>query len=288
MRGKRAVIGDNGSYVTGSLLLALEPAGYAVRSVPYHDEALMHVRSHEADIVFAAVAPAFDGEGLCRRVKALAPSCPVVLVYPIDELDPAHAAHEVGADAWLTPPLTRAKVEWTLRTLQRLAEVPAPVSPRPAVSTEFESFKQILLLEVRRARRYRQPAAFLLAATDGLPPIAQVPHLVPNVRERLRDVDLAVTFPPDKLLVFLPHTGFEGALHAANRLQPAIAAALPDPSVSISIGVSAYDPRTGPEDLSFGSLLRAAAESLKRAQAEGGGRIEGVGSRRARERVVMV
>ncbi len=87
----------------------------------------------------------------------------------------------------------------------------------------FEAFQARLLLELKRARRYRYPlAAGLVAVNPGnLAPAERAPlhaHVAECVREVVRDVDLPVHYADGRFLVFLPYTDATGGEPALPQL----------------------------------------------------------------------
>jgi diguanylate cyclase (GGDEF)-like protein len=149
----------------------------------------------------------------------------------------------------------------------------------------FELLEQLLLRELKRARRFGYPLALALVALDPLPP-----GIPPAVRDRLRsqvaglvvrtlrDVDLPLEVG-ERFLMLLPHTDQEGAERVVQRLRSAIAAqgtvsggefSDEEYAASISVGVAALAPG---DPVSFSRLLRGARAALRAAQLKGGGQV---------------
>lgn len=159
-------------------------------------------------------------------------------------------------------------------------EEPKPI--QGASAGGFDFFRRLLLVEVHRSRRYKYPLAFLLAAMDGwkeraapLPPRAQAAFMgkvLRTVVKSIRDVDLAALYGADRFVVFMPHTPPDGAKLVANRLRDRIAMVEGElTDMTVSMGLACYD---GEGNVSYGTLLREATMSLKKAQADGGNRVE--------------
>jgi diguanylate cyclase (GGDEF)-like protein len=133
---------------------------------------------------------------------------------------------------------------------------------------------------VRRARRYHFPLAFLMVGVDRFRQVVEVldardqarvvGRVMAAIVEDIRGIDHCVLFAPDKLLVYLPHTGHEGAKIVAERLREKLKAAK-GPTLTISIGLASYE---GEGEVSFGGLLCQASQSLKNAQQAGGDRVD--------------
>jgi PleD family two-component response regulator len=147
-----------------------------------------------------------------------------------------------------------------------------------------------MLLEVKRSKRYQYPVALLLVGLDHL-----VEHLAADANPELqraairaealkavgalvRDIDIAMAFAEDKYLVFLPHTPRAGALAVTKRLLERLKGLSSFSGGTASVGLSSFDPRLEKSEegqqVSFGKLVREASELLKKAQLEGGDRVE--------------
>lgn len=318
----RALISDPSVPVSGALRKYLESAGFEVRVVHYLDEAVEKIRAGEPDLVFAAASSTFDGETLCQKAKSLAPAMPVVLVYPPEEDDPEPHAARAGADSYLVGPLKRAAVVTCARAMLKIKNLAETVerlesdlrkrveiAQRESASSssssstpsggaqEFEFFKRVLLMEVKRSRRYRYPVAFLLVAIDRfaerVAPLnhaertAAVAEALGAVTRCTRDIDLALPFGDERFLVFLPHTPRSGALVVAGRLRDHLATLKTLPEATASVGVATFEPGVDAKSqVSFGSLMKDATEALKKAQAAGGNAVE-AGEKKSRDRISL-
>jgi diguanylate cyclase (GGDEF)-like protein len=149
----------------------------------------------------------------------------------------------------------------------------------------IEFFERVLVMELKRARRYDYPLA---ACIVGLDPWLADPRPAPLPAHRLRadaaaaiakivrDIDLPVDLAEDRMLVFLPYTDVDGASVVGKRIARAVAGCSPvgdrgriwQPSVSI--GIAAL---TGGKQMSFAKLVKDAQAALKAAQAKGGGAV---------------
>ncbi|AEI68787.1 response regulator/GGDEF domain-containing protein [Corallococcus macrosporus] len=161
---------------------------------------------------------------------------------------------------------------------------------------DFEFLKRLMLMEVKRSRRYRYPIAVLLVDIDKF--AEKAASLAPNARKLalaealgllvsgVRDIDVAVPFADSRFVVFLPHTPRSGALIVGQRLRELIKSltAFEGASASVGVAVSEPPPGRGPvagalAQVSFGSLLKEAGEALRRAQAAGGDWVEAASGR---------
>jgi diguanylate cyclase (GGDEF)-like protein len=145
-------------------------------------------------------------------------------------------------------------------------------------------FTETLAVEVRRAERFGDPLALVLADLDDFKLINdQYGHQAGDevlrrfsdvLRENVRDFDLPVRYGGEEFAVLLPETGLDGAEQLARRLQAALLRLrLPEiggdrPPVTASFGVASF-----PAARSAEALLSAADRALYRAKAAGKNRV---------------
>ncbi len=147
----------------------------------------------------------------------------------------------------------------------------------------FNHFKEVLFVEVKRARRYGFPLAIALIGFD---PVKVKPSpglqeqlmggLALAIRRSLRDTDYPVQQGPDRVLLLMPHTDLAGSLIVARRICERVARATLQHgdevlSPTISVGVAAGEPG---REYGFSDLVRQAQDGLQAAQARGGNRVE--------------
>lgn len=153
----------------------------------------------------------------------------------------------------------------------------------------FDFFKQMLVMELKRAKRYGYSLAVALIAldpwADGSSPTDEVAKTLrlrvsTAISACVRDIDLPVDFAEDRFLVFLPYTEIEGAEQVGRRIVQSTRASgsVEDDGVthrlSVSVGIAALRPG---RPVSFAQLMRDAGLALRAAQLKGG---NGVVSRR--------
>ncbi len=295
------VVAEPSAPVSGALRRFLESVGHEVTVAVEVQEALARVRELAPAVVIASCTESFDGEALCRQVKEEAPGVPVILLYLPEEEQPEALAAAVGAEACLVGPLKRATVVSCVSLLLQVASAreamarlraethmqtgrrePTGAGPSP----DLEFLKRLLFMEVKRSRRYRYPISFLLLEPDrfseqlgSLGPVERtsaMAELLRRLTEALRDIDLAVPFAEGRFIIFLPHTPYEGAMVVAERLRQRVKEVEAVEGLTASLGLAVFEPSAakGQAQVSFGSLMKEAGEALRRAQAEGGDRIE--------------
>lgn len=147
----------------------------------------------------------------------------------------------------------------------------------------FSHFKEMVYVELKRARRYGFPIALGLVALDPAAP-QQPPEvrrqvlttLALAIRRALRDTDFPVQYSQERVLLLMPHTDLAGSLIVARRICDRIAGAtlrFGDEMITAtaSIGVAAND--AGGES-SLSEMIVRARNGLETAQEFGGNRVE--------------
>ncbi len=236
-----------------------------------------------AQVSVAAVRPASpEGRRAFEALRTADPSLPVVLLLDEEE----EAGGRLAADGTLVAPLTRTAVVSLFRALARFraeAEqgraLARQMAAHPASLPDYEFFKKLLLVEVKRSRRYHYPVSLALLAVDGWAERAArldealrsalLGEVLALVASGVRDIDLPLLYDPERILVFMPHTDALGARTAADRL---VKRARAHPGgLTASVGVASFD---GEGTMSFATLVRGAADALLEAQSKGGDRAE--------------
>lgn len=189
------------------------------------------------------------------------------------------------ADGVLPLPVSPADLKARLPELTRKsAETPSVAVLDPVTQFyTFHHFKELLFIEVKRARRYGLPLAVGLVSIDPTPQAIKgiqktqlQQGLALAIRRTLRDIDLPVQYAEEKSLLLMPHTDLFGAVVVAKRIAERVQrATFPDGEnwfqPTVSIGVAASAPG---QDLSFAELIRRAQVALHVAKDSGGNRVE--------------
>ena len=245
--------------------------------------------SRELDgVLVHAALPGLSGFQLCRQVKERDPSLPVVIMFPAEDQKGELDARRSGADNWLVRPLKRLELLYVVRDMiaLRTASLRAQRSleerdqalrdtqmvPEDSRLVQFELFKRMLGIELKRSQRYGFPLSLLIAALDQSGTAHGKDLLAQATRTAIRDIDVPVSFGNSELLVMMPHTDLEGAQLVAERIRRRVRGpAGKAPTITASIGVVAA---IGGERLSLATLLAQAQRALKTAKSDGGDRIE--------------
>jgi diguanylate cyclase (GGDEF)-like protein len=269
----------------------LEAAGYDMIPAADGDAARAHSETGRADAVLAAATlPRFSGYELCRHVKKRDPTVPVVLLFDRGEPRQASRVWQAGAENFLVRPLKQSELLFAVRDLLAMGNL---LKQRTSLRLErdqlagrgggisqidtrnrfyqFEFFKKVIAIEIKRARRYGYPLSLLLVGLDGGGIRAgngAARGLADAVRNSVRDIDIPVTFSTDSLLVVMPHTDKKGAVVVGERIRSQLRGRAANASASVAIVTTDGLPR-----YTFAALLQAAVKGLQSAHRAGGNRV---------------
>ncbi|MDY0001892.1 MAG: diguanylate cyclase [Polyangia bacterium] len=284
-----------------NLLETLKGLGYLVSDVATQAEATEVVDQLMPTVVIASSAAV--SEDFCRYVRMESEAqSGVVLIFPRGAERAVELAEELGADAGFAKPVSRDLFHMALRLAERVSEARRRAAQLQGRADElgerlermgdvrpgqrfyhFDFFKHLLIVEIRRAKRYRYPLSVCLLEIDPyrLPP----GHLMARreirsgvaraVSESIRDIDIPVYVGGERILIVLPHTPIAGAGKVARRVARLIREGMYHvgdelQSVSASIGVAGLE---GAPQATFSELIRRAQVALKTAQEKGGDQV---------------
>jgi diguanylate cyclase (GGDEF)-like protein len=290
---RRILVADDSEAVVAALRRDLEERGRAVEAVSPADAAATAAGGRFG----AALVRGTAGTKVVAAIRAADPFVPVIVLF----LDRKEAALHPGAkgDAVLVGPLTASAVSTACALAEelrvrgeRITELEARLARTGRGARDLEFLKRLLLVEVKRSRRYGHPVSLALLAVDGWAELAPalgakgrtalLAELLGVVSGTLRDIDLAVPFSDERLLVLMPHTKDDGALKVARRLCALVRDRSGGPRVTVSAGVAGHG---GDGTISFGGLVKRASEALARARAAGGDRAEAADPPKRRDRI---
>jgi len=211
-------------------------------------------------------------------------------------------AEQAGADLFTLRPHSRDSLAAVLHAAEKIAALDQRVRAlqgseellrermkrfgQSDLATNFfhmEFFERVLVMELKRARRYGYSLAACLVGLDAWqdqpppPPVAvklrgQVATVIASI---VRDIDMPVDLAEDRMLVFLPYADLDGALRVGKRIAASVArmrAAEGSEGCrgTVSIGIAAL--KQG-KPVSFARLMRDATSALKAAQLRGGDQV---------------
>ncbi len=291
----RILVAVDSKPVVSALRRDLEPAGFGMDPVlPAEAAARLDPTRHVAAVVRAA--PGADL--VVAALKRADPHLAVIALFFDEEEAEAHPGG-LGADGVLVGPLTAPQVAGTCALAARLTvaqrQLRAAERGKPPTSSGLQDLaflKRLLFVEVKRSRRYGIPISLCLLSVDRWAEVAELigPHaraallgeLAGLVGSVVRDIDLAVPFSDERLVILLPHTDAPGGLQVARRLCGRVRERASTFPITVSVGVASHG---GHGTVSFGSLVKRAGEALSAARAAGGDRAEAADPPKPRNRI---
>jgi two-component system, cell cycle response regulator len=299
----RILVADRSTEFLSKTRELLQGAGYEMISAEDGEEARTLVQSRNPDGLISNVAlPLVDGTQLCAFVRQRHETIPCYLMIPNDDDALVDECLQAGARNVLVRPLKRTELLFAARSLLNLRSLlrarsgridetertstrpPPPGSDADARARffQFELFKRLLSMEMKRAKRYGFPLSILIVSPDGEPLIHLAEGSAPvegfdvdaktivgrAVSAAIRDIDIPVQLPDDQILLVMPHTELEGALVVAERIRRKSRSG--DSAITVSIGATSLD---GLQRPSFDQLINRATRALMEARKAGGDRI---------------
>ncbi len=246
------------------------------------------------------------GEQIIQACRARRRNRPVVIVALAGPAPTATTrCNEAGADLFALRPHSKDSLAGVLQAALALAREHKQVAALEATEDilrarlrrygeadattglqHFDFFKQLLVMEMKRAKRFGYSLAACLVVFDPWdvdrpePPFDAVSKLRTRVASAMvsciRDIDLPVDFGEDRFLAFLPYTDLAGAEQVGRRIAASVKSfgglRVGDHtySMSVSVGISALRPG---KPVSFARIMRDASAAVRAAQLKGGGRV---------------
>jgi PleD family two-component response regulator len=292
MRRATLLVGDRNPRFLEKTGEILAEAGHSMISVTDGKVAQGKLTRELDGMLIHAALPGLSGFALCRLAKERDPTLPVVIMFSAEDPRGEVEAKRAGADNWLVRPLKRLELLYVVRdliglrsTFMRAARTAeerdqavndagsATVSPDGSRLIQFELFKRLLGIELKRSQRYGFPLSILVAALDKEPASGDRDVLAAATRSAIRDIDIPVAFAESDVLVVMPHTDLDGARLVADRIRKKVRSqshSRNSPVMTASLGVVACQ---GGERLTFSTLLAQATRAQKSAARAGGDRI---------------
>lgn len=264
-------------------------------------DALDVARAHPPDLILLdVVMPDMSGLEVCRALKAdpeLA-NIPVIFVTTQGEAEDEAAGLDIGAIDYISkpfnPPIVRARVRnhLELKRQRDLLQRIAMVDGLTGVANR-RAFDQTLEQEWRRTLRTRTPLSMILVDVDhfkayndayghqkGDDCLRDVAQTIESVMGR--SGDMVARYGGEEFACLLSATGLNGAATVAERIRQSIEAlAIPHcgstvlPVVTLSVGVSCYDPNHHAAPPSPLCLVRHADSLLYAAKHQGRNQVQG-------------
>ncbi len=269
-------------------------------------EALDHLEAESPDLIISAAdIEGHSAQELCEYVhEFVSGHVRFVLVVEEREGDPEAARKQVGADVVLARPLNDRDLGIICSLLFSISELRTRVAfleeenigLRHSLGSDlymdaetqfyrFDIFKHIILMEIKKAKRYGHVVSLLLLGFDKYSELMS--WLNPNQRRDLfamlkkavvsniRDIDIPLAFSEEKILVVMPHTDLKSAIVMAGRIRDRVGEISPpaslaklDLSFSAAVASTQGDPEAG-----FGAMIQNAVRGLQEALVKGGGAV---------------
>lgn len=273
------------------LTVALQMAGYNVRSANDGEAGLAAVESYQPDLIITDVMmPRMDGYELARRVRANPQTrfVPIIIQTAArgDAQDQRRGA-EVGALGYITDPtdidllLARARTLLDFKGYLDTCEEAAFTDHLTGLANR-RRFERQLEREVTRTLRYGHPFCLLLLDIDHFKTVNDtyghdvgdeaIRRLANSLQAGTRGIDLAARIGGEEFAIILPETDFNNGVDVAERLRLAIKATeIPQVRhITASFGVAEFPlcAQTGRE------LIAAADAAMYEAKRGGRDRVE--------------
>ena len=226
------------------LTVALQMAGYEVRTANDGEAGLAAIISYQPDLIITDVMmPKMDGYELARRIRANPQTRFIPIIIQTAARNDAHDARrgaEVGALGYITDPtdidllLARARTLLDFKTYLDTCEEAAFTDHLTGLANR-RRFERQLEREVTRTLRYGRPFCLLLLDIDRFKDVNDtyghevgdeaIRRLAIILQAGTRGIDTAARIGGEEFAVILTETDFEGGLEVAERLRLAIKAA---------------------------------------------------------------
>jgi len=232
-------------------------------------------------LVMDWMMPGLDGLNVCRRVKAEAHFCYVILLSAKDAMDDTVDALECGADAYLVKPVEPRELFARIRAGARIVAAHRKVMDDSRLDAltglgNRRAFDESLAAEAARADRNGRPFCLVLGDLDGFKAINdRQGHLVGDevlaaigrtCAETIRQGDRAYRLGGDEFAVILSDCPEQKGQVCVTRLMEAVShlrvAPILEP-VGMSLGVAAFEPG---QSMTVAALVRQADERMYQAK----------------------
>jgi diguanylate cyclase (GGDEF)-like protein len=301
-RPPRVVVVDDEPSILEMLRLRLESMGATVFTIPRGRDTLPLARREAPDLILLDIMmPDLDGFSVIRQLKEdeATRQIPVIFMTARDEIDSRVQGLDLGAHDYVTKPfnavelIARIRAALRVKALQdelyeknRLLEQLATSDPLTGLPNR-RTFEEQVYVEMERARRGNHPLSCLIFDIDNFKEINDV-HGHQAGDEVLRQIgrvllgrkrrtDMVSRYGGEEFVWLLPGAPLAAATELGEWLvrtirDMEIVTTLVPLRVSVSIGVSTYEPETH-GDVPTSVLLASADEALREAKEAGKDRV---------------
>jgi DNA-binding response OmpR family regulator len=132
--GQRVLVVDDDPTVSDVVRRYLERAGYAVALAADGPAALASFEREQPDlVVLDLMLPGMDGLEVCRRLRAVAASVPIIMLTAMGEEADRVLGLQLGADDYVTKPFSPREFVLRVQSVLRRATAPTPIVDQPQI-----------------------------------------------------------------------------------------------------------------------------------------------------------
>jgi len=163
----------------------LERAGHRVERITDGAAAVERVLTRPPDLlVLDLMLPGVDGLEVCRRVRAVHPHLPVVMLTALAEPEDRIAGLEIGADDYVTKPFSPRELVLRVESVLRRVSAPPPGADR----TPLQAGSLVVDPAARRATRDGVELSLTVRELDLLVFLLRHPGQAFNREQLMREV----------------------------------------------------------------------------------------------------
>src|SRR3954447_22078883 len=131
----RVLVVDDDQTVSSVVASYLERAGHSAERIADGLTAVEAVLDRPPDlVVLDLMLPGIDGLEVCRRVRAVFPELPIVMLTALAEPDDRIAGLELGADDYVTKPFSPRELVLRVDSVLRRVSAPPPDAEARTIS----------------------------------------------------------------------------------------------------------------------------------------------------------
>jgi len=282
--GRRVLLVEDDAATAAALVEALEDEGYVVLRACDGREGVARALSSDPHVIlFDINLPLLDGFSAADQVRAAGATrdTPIIFLSARRDLCQQVQARRLDNVDFISKPLSASELLTRINQAIMRARVRHDLEQRAVIDEltglgNLRMFRERLRDEHERFSRYANPLSLAMIDVDKLKTINdQKGHLAGSdvlraiadiLRRQARTTDVAARYGGDEMVVLLPHTTLEDAVHFAERVRSAVARLIVhDCRPTISIGVASLTPHGDETDHQLLTRADSAAYSAKRA-----------------------
>ena len=249
--------------------------------------------------------PKMNGLKLCEaiRKKKSTGYVYIILLTARESKDDIVKGLKAGADDYLCKPFNHAellarintgirllKLEKSLKKANEEIRVISITDPLTGIYNRGY-LEEHLAQEIKRARRYKRSLSLIMCDIDFFKKVNDtyghqagdqvLKEFVQSINDLIRnDIDWVARYGGEEFIVVLPETDSENACLVAERLRDAVSGKeikfqKKKISITVSLGVSGFDPSMPDNNNSHESMIKQADKYLYQAKQEGRNRVKG-------------